>query len=137
MRDYSSFSIDRQTYNHRSYFDIKFSILQKNQKIGYIKCYYFKRDKSLIIEDMNTRSGFQRKGLGLLRISEVLKFLKERNLKVKTAEAADVGAYYSTRASAEAFLSSLGFKEGEDDLSCGGNWCVDGKTLETKLKEKL
>ena len=135
MRDYSSFSTDRTVYDHEVYLDIRVRVLQKNQKIGFIECYYFIKNKSLPIEAMNTQPRFWRKGLGLLRISEVLKLLKEKNLEIETVVAEGVGAYSPTaelKAGVEAFWSSLGFKEDELD-----EWSVDGETLETKLKEKL
>jgi len=142
MRDYSNFGTNNRVDDHENYLDIDISILLKNNPqfyVGFIKCLYFKKGKSLTIEDMNTRPGFLRKGLGLLRISEVLKLLKEKNLEIETAVAEGVGCYSPTaeiKAGVEAFWSSLGFKASELDKWLE-EWQVDGKTLETKLKEKL
>jgi len=137
MRDYSSFSIQRAVYEHETYLDINVDVLLRNDTLraGFIKCVYFKESRNLTIEDIAVHFKFWRKGLGLLNISEVLKILREKNLEVKTAVAEGVGCYSPTaelKAGVEAFWSSLGFKEGELD-----EWSVDGKTLETKLKEKL
>jgi hypothetical protein len=141
MRDYSSFSIQRKVYAHETYLDIVVDVLLKNDPLraGFIQCIYFKESQNLTIEDIAVHFKFWRKGLGLLNISEVLKILREKNLDVKTAVAEGVGCYSQTpeiRAGVEAFWSSLGFKESEQDKWLE-EWIVDGKTLETKLKEKL
>jgi GNAT superfamily N-acetyltransferase len=142
MRDYSNFGINNRVDDHESYLAIYISVLLKNNPlhyVGFIECIYFKKNKSLTIEDMNTRPEFWRKGLGLLRISEVLKLLKEKNLEIETVVAEGVGCYSPTpeiRSGVEAFWSSLGFKASEQDKWLE-EWTADGKTLETKLKEKL
>ncbi len=137
MRDYSSFSIQRNVYDHETYLNINVAVLLKNDPLraGFIQCIYFKESQNLMIEDIAVHFKFWRKGLGLLNISEVLKILREKNLGVKTAVAEGVGCYSLTpelKAGVEAFWSSLGFQASELD-----EWQVDGKTLETKLKEKL
>jgi GNAT superfamily N-acetyltransferase len=135
MRNFDEYKIKSTIADTKDHCVISLSAYAGDSDVAKILCFYMKGGRTLIIGDIDTVPSYKRKGLGLLRIQEVLKILGERNFQVNRCLAADVEGYPPTdgaRQIAESFFESLGFERGKKY-----HWCIDGETLQKKLKEKM
>jgi len=135
MRNFDEYKTESTIDDTKDHCMISISVYSGDTDVAKILCFYMKGDRTLIIGDIDTVPEYKRKGLGLLRIQEVLKILGERNLQVDRYLAADVEGYPPTdeaRQIAESFFESLGFERLKKY-----HWHTDEETLQKKLNEKM
>ncbi len=100
----------------------------KNEKgIAFIISTYFSDEKILFIQDMDTHFAYRKKGLGRLRVKEVISFLASKGEEPQTIIAEGVG--YLGIPDGKQFVKALGFQPIENS----SNWKVSFEELNKKL----
>lgn len=108
---------------------VNLKIEKDGKEIAFIRSVYFPDEKLLSIEDMDTHFAYRRKGLGKLRVKEVISFLSSKSETPQTIIAEGVG--YLGIPDGEQFVKVLGFqKMGDSD-----NWRVSIEELNKGLKK--
>jgi GNAT superfamily N-acetyltransferase len=106
---------------------ISLYISKNGKNIAFIRTAYFPDEKMLLIEDIDTHFGYRRKGLGRLRLREVISFLSSKGEKPQTVIVEGVG--YLGTLDGEGFVKKLGFHPIENSL----DWRVSFEELNKRL----
>jgi len=106
---------------------VDIEIERENETIAFIKSNYWPSHKLLFIEDIDTHSAHRRKGLGKLRMKEVISFLNSMGETPKKIIAEDVG--YTGTLDGSEFFKALGFQPEEKST----NWKASIEDLKKSL----
>jgi GNAT superfamily N-acetyltransferase len=90
---------------------VDLKIEKDREEIAFIRSIYFSDEKLLLIEDIDTHRDYRRKGLGKLRVKEVISFLRSKGETPQTIIAQEVGYLkYLGIPDGEQFIKTLGFQ---------------------------
>jgi GNAT superfamily N-acetyltransferase len=121
------FVLELELSREESAYIIDLKILKDEWHIGHIIAVYNPDKKILSIKDMYTRPEYRRKGLGRLRVKEVISFLASKGETPKTIIAESVGLFGNP--DGVPFVKSLGFKQIENT----SNWQISFEELNKRL----